>query len=268
MTLRALIWDVDGTLAETERDGHRVAFNQAFGAAGLPWRWDERRYGELLAVSGGYERLLHDMATRADAPAMPAAREALARALHRRKTAAYAALVARGAIGLRRGVLRLLGEARSAGARQAIATTTSRANVQALLSRHLGVRWADAWTAVVCADDAPLKKPHPMAYAVALERLRLAPHQALAIEDSPNGLAAAHAAGVPTLVTHSAYFASFDTRHALACSADLDLPPTPAATLPAVTAAPRVDWRWLCAAHAAWQRAQPAEAGSRSQSAY
>jgi HAD superfamily hydrolase (TIGR01509 family) len=267
MTLRALIWDVDGTLAETERDGHRLAFNQAFAAAGLSWHWSERRYGELLAVSGGHERLLHDMASRADAPATPAARDALARQLHRRKNAIYGALVARGAIALRTGVLRLIDEARHAGARHAIATTTSRANVQALLSRHLGTQWSDAFAAIVCADDAPLKKPHPMAYAIAIERLGLAPHDALAIEDSPNGLAAAQAAGMPVLVTRSAYFASFDTRHALAVAADLDAPPTPAAPLPAMPAAPRVDWRWLCAAHAAWRRAQ-AGVDSRPQSAY
>src|SRR5262249_30992666 len=82
--LRALIWDVDGTLAETERDGHRVAFNDAFAAANLPWRWSVERYGELLAISGGYERLLHDIAQRNDAPRAAAEREALARELHRR----------------------------------------------------------------------------------------------------------------------------------------------------------------------------------------
>src|SRR5262249_31557153 len=162
--------------AETERDGHRVAFNQAFAAMGLPWRWSAERYGELLAISGGHERLLHDMGTRADAPVKPAARDALARELHPHKTTAYAALVARGALALRRGVLRRLDEARRAGARRAIAPTTSRANVQSLLSHHLGPTWADAWAAIVCADDAPSKKPHPQAYALALERLGLAPH--------------------------------------------------------------------------------------------
>lgn len=125
--LQALIWDVDGTLAETERDGHRVAFNGAFAAAGLPWRWSVARYGELLATTGGFERLLRDMAERADAPRTAAEREALARELHRRKNAAYAALVARGEIALRPGVRRLMHEARAAGARLAIATTTGRA---------------------------------------------------------------------------------------------------------------------------------------------
>jgi HAD superfamily hydrolase (TIGR01509 family) len=260
MTLRALIWDVDGTLAETERDGHRVAFNEAFAAAGLDWRWSVERYAELLSIAGGRERLLHDMATHPDAPAAATARDALARALHERKNTVYAALVASGRITLRPGVPRLMREARGAGAQLAIASTTSRANVRALLAHAIGPQWDHDFAAIVCAEDAPSKKPHPMVYAVALERLGMAPHEALAIEDSPNGAAAAVAAGVPVLVTFSAYFASFDTRRAIACSADLDEPPK--SSLP-VPAAPRVDWPWLRATHA-----QALAAASAAQSAY
>jgi phosphoglycolate phosphatase-like HAD superfamily hydrolase len=91
--MRAILWDVDGTLAETERDGHRVAFNQAFEALGLTWRWDEAHYGRLLAVAGGRERLLHDMTSRSDAPALAQQREELAAELHRRKNRFYAAAV-------------------------------------------------------------------------------------------------------------------------------------------------------------------------------
>jgi HAD superfamily hydrolase (TIGR01509 family) len=245
--LRALIWDVDGTIAETERDGHRVAFNEAFAAMGLPWRWSVERYGGLLGTSGGLERLLCDLATRDDAPRIASERLALARELHRRKNAAYAALMARGTIALRPGVLRLMQEARAAGARLAIATTTGRANVDALLSRHLGADWADDFAAVLCAEDAPQKKPHPQAYRLALERLGLRAGETLAIEDSPNGLAAAHAADVPVLVTHSAYFAAFDTQDALAVCAHLDAP----ARSRNGCHAPRVHWPWLCALHAA-----------------
>nr|MCU0889753.1 HAD hydrolase-like protein [Rubritepida sp.] len=132
--LRALIWDVDGTLAETERDGHRVAFNLAFEEHGLPWRWDAVHYGALLAVTGGRERLLHDMAARPDAPADADEREALARRLHATKTRYYTALVERGAIALRPGVHELLDECTAAGLPMAIATTTTRANVGALLA--------------------------------------------------------------------------------------------------------------------------------------
>ncbi|HMV33525.1 MAG TPA: haloacid dehalogenase-like hydrolase, partial [Gemmatimonadales bacterium] len=140
--LGAVLWDVDGTLAETERDGHRVAFNRAFEAAGLPWRWDVERYGVLLDVAGGRERLLHDMTTRDDAPTGPEARLALARELHARKNAIYAELVGGGRVPLRAGVRALLEECRAAGVALGIVTTTSRANVDALLSGHLGPAWA------------------------------------------------------------------------------------------------------------------------------
>ncbi|MFG5409478.1 HAD-IA family hydrolase [Piscinibacter sakaiensis] len=182
--MQALIWDVDGTLAETERDGHRLAFNEAFQALGLPWRWDERRYGELLAVTGGRERLLHDMATRPDAPADPDARRALAARLHALKNERYAAIVAAGGIPLRPGVAELLDEARRAGLPMAIATTTSRSNVEALLGAHLGPGWAAGFAAVVCAEDAPRKKPDPQAYLQALAGLGCAPAEALALEDA------------------------------------------------------------------------------------
>lgn len=245
MALRALLWDVDGTLAETERDGHRAAFNDAFAAMGLPWHWSVERYGELLGTSGGLERLLRDLAERDDAPRSTGERLALARELHRRKNAAYARLVAGGSIGLRPGVQRLMQEACGAGARLAIVTTTSCANVAALLSRHWGAAWATRFAAKVCAEDAPLKKPHPQAYLLALRRLSLPPHEAIAVEDSPNGLASARGAGVQVLLTRSAYFASCDARAALVVCNGLDAP----ASARGVPAAPRVHWPWLCDVH-------------------
>jgi HAD superfamily hydrolase (TIGR01509 family) len=223
--LRALLWDVDGTIAETEAQGHRVAFNLAFAEAGLAWRWDLSRYAALLEVSGGRERLLHDMAARPDAPPELAAREALARRLHRIKTAHYARIVAEGMIGARPGVLRVMAECDDARIAQAIVTTTSRANVEALLPGLLGGAWPERFAAIVCAEDAPSKKPHPQAYAVALARLGIGPAEALAVEDSPNGLQAATAAGVRCCVTRSAFFrtAAFPGA-ALVCD-DFDGPP-------------------------------------------
>lgn len=204
--MKALLWDVDGTLAETERDGHRVAFNQAFEALGLPWRWDAPRYGELLAVTGGRERLLADMATRSDAPVTADEREALARELHALKNRRYADLVRTGGLPLRPGVRELIDEAAAQGLRQAITTTTSRSNVDALLGVHLGPRWQQRFDAVICGEDVQRKKPDPEVFRLALQALGLPPLATLALEDSPGGVAAARAADVPVVVTRSVYF--------------------------------------------------------------
>jgi len=205
--LRALIWDVDGTVAETERDGHLPAFNQAFAEMGLPWFWDEAEYTRLLHVTGGRERLLQGMRTRADAPAAPAQREALARELHRRKNLAYAARVAQGLIPARPGVLRLMDECTAAGVALAIATTTSTSNVEALFGSLMGSGWRSRFAAVVCAEDVQAKKPDPEAYTVALQRMGVAAEQAFAMEDSPNGLHAARRAGLRCGITRSVFFA-------------------------------------------------------------
>lgn len=205
--LRALLWDVDGTLAETERDGHRVAFNLAFEARGRDWHWDEQRYGELLRVAGGRERLLHDMAGRRDAPQDAAGRQALALELHALKNRYYGELVAAGGVALRPGVPELMDDAEAAGLAMAIVTTTSRCNVDALVEATLGRDGHRRFATVVAAEDAPRRKPDTQAYALALARLGLAPTQTLALEDSPAGVSAARAAGVPVVLTRSRYFA-------------------------------------------------------------
>jgi HAD superfamily hydrolase (TIGR01509 family) len=214
--LKALLWDVDGTLAETERDGHRVAFNLAFEACGLPWRWDEARYGELLAITGGRERLMHDMNARSDAPVIADQRETLARVIHEKKNAFYAELVQSPGIPLRAGVEPLMRQCLARGLRMGIVTTTSRANVAALLRSHLGERWADQFAAVVCGEDVQRKKPDPQVYSLALHALGIGPLEAVAIEDSPGGVAAARAADVPVVVTRSAYFADAPIEGAIA----------------------------------------------------
>lgn len=204
-TLRALVWDVDGTLAETEHDGHRVAFNQAFAEQGLDWHWDELLYRPLLAITGGKERLAHWW--RAQDPVAAAQPEAPARIvrLHARKTAVYVDLVARGQVQLRPGVARLLQAARDEGLVLAIATTTTPANVTALLTATLGAG-SLAWFASIGAGDVvPAKKPAPDIYRWVLQQLGVAPAEALALEDSAPGATAALAAGLPTVVTRSRY---------------------------------------------------------------
>lgn len=214
--IKALLWDVDGTLAETERDGHRVAFNLAFEAFGLPWRWDDACYGQLLEVTGGRERLLHDMGSRSDAPLLAGERDALARALHTTKNTLYAEMVAGTGIPLRGGVLDLIRECLDHGVQMAVATTTSRSNVHALLRRHLGDRWTDFFGAVVCGEDVQRKKPHPEVFVKAMQVLDVGPHEAVALEDSPGGVAAARSAGCPVIVTRSFYFAHAAVEGAIA----------------------------------------------------
>jgi len=205
MTLKALLWDVDGTLAETEDDGHRVAFNRAFAEAGLAWHWDTALYGELLAVTGGKERLLAWW--RCIDPDVAATAEAAAtvRRLHARKTAFYVDLLARGGVALRPGVAALLAQAQAAGLQQAIATTTTLDNVTQLIDVTLGARGHRLFTVVGAGDVVARKKPAPDIYTWVLARLGLDAADCLAIEDSAVGVAAAQAAGVPVLLTRSRF---------------------------------------------------------------
>jgi HAD superfamily hydrolase (TIGR01509 family) len=235
--LKALIWDVDGTIAETERDGHRVAYNRAFEALGLPWHWSVARYTELLRVAGGRERLLHDMASRPDAPAAGASRDALARELHLRKNALYVGIVAQGGLRARPGVLRLVSECQAAGVPMGVATTSSRGNVEALFASLWGPGWQDSFRVLVCAEDTPTKKPDPRVYVLALQGLGVTADAAFALEDSPNGLAAARAAGLRCGITRSIDFADavFDGAHWVRDDLDAE----PAMTLTRLTWAVR-----------------------------
>ena len=205
MPLHALIFDVDGTLADTERDGHRVAFNRAFADAGLDWDWDVDLYGDLLKVTGGKERIQHYAALRSP---HPLSRDFIAQ-LHAAKNRHYEALLAHNDIPLRPGVRELLEEARAAGVRLAIATTTSPENVSALLSHALpdGEHWFDV---IGAGDVVAAKKPAPDIYEWVLKKLGLGPRDCVAFEDSENGVRSAMGAGLKTIVARNAYTRNHD----------------------------------------------------------
>lgn len=225
-TLQAILFDVDGTLAETERDGHRPAFNRAFAEAGLGWHWDEVLYGKLLAVTGGKERIRHFAERHAPSIAARADFPALVQRLHAAKTRHYVAIVEAGALPLRPGIGKLIAAARQAGIRLAIATTTSPENVDALLRASLSPESAGWFEVIGAGDVVPAKKPAPDIYRWVLERLGLPAAACLAIEDSANGLRAARAAGLRTVVSISEY-----TRHDDFCGAALVLGDDQAPTL-------------------------------------
>lgn len=226
MTLRALIFDFDGTIAETERFGHRLAYNEAFAELGMTERWDEAAYGDWLAVAGGRERLEAYFAREKPALA-PADREALAKRVHETKRRRFDAIGPR--LTARPGVERLVAEARAAGLRVAIATTASPDGVNAFFAgnRKLG----DAFDVVAAGDDVPLKKPAPDIYRLALERLGCAAAEALAFEDSAIGVRSARAAGLAVLVTPSGYTANEPFDGAAAVLSDLGEPGAPVTVL-------------------------------------
>lgn len=203
--LQALIFDVDGTIAETERDGHRLAFNRAFQDAGLDWKWSVPLYGQLLAVSGGKERIGFYLQHYQPNFVPPTDLDAFIAQLHSAKTQHFKKIVAEGSISLRPGVKRLLEEARSENLRLAIATTATLDNVLALLKYSLG-KESISWFEIIAAGDiVPAKKPAPDIYFYVLEKMQLKPSECLVFEDSQHGLEAALQANLPTIITMNDY---------------------------------------------------------------
>ena len=198
------MFDVDGTLVDSERDGHRVAFNQAFADFDLPYRWDEDEYGHLLRLTGGQRRIDSYLAEHG-VPEDERAR--LAPALHRHKTDILRRMIAEGAIQPRPGVTRLLAELADRGCRLAVATTGSRGWVDELLRRVLP---SSGFDVVVTGDEVEARKPDPEAFLRSLERLETTVRNTVVVEDSHEGLTAAKAAGLATVVVTNGYTAGHD----------------------------------------------------------
>lgn len=220
MTIKAIIFDVDGTLANTE-DAHRIAFNKAFAESGLDWNWSVALYSKLLKVTGGKERIKYFVEDFLKDFAKPADYESFVKNLHAQKTAHYTAALRDGHIPLRPGIRQLIGDARKAGLKLAIATTTSPENVSALLEVGLGKDWAKYFDTIGCGDIVPHKKPAPDIYNWVLNELGLAPQDCIALEDSANGLQAALAAGIRTYITTNPYTCKQDFTGAEAVFEDL-----------------------------------------------
>jgi len=202
LALRTVIFDVDGTLVDSERDGHRVAFNQAFAEFGLPDRWDEETYGGLLAITGGQRRLHAYLSERG---VEAAEREDIVPKLHHRKTELFVAMAEAGEVPARPGALRLLDELEASGVTVAVATTGTRAWVAPLLD---GLFDLSRFAAVVTGDDCPRRKPEPDAYLEALRATGAEPGTTVAVEDSDNGVRAARAAALAVAAVSNDYTAT------------------------------------------------------------
>ncbi len=222
--LKALIFDCDGVLAETERDGHRIAFNRTFAAKGYGFEWDAALYKELLKVGGGKERMKHFF-DQAGWPEGTSDKDALIKELHQRKTDYYTQMVEAGELPLRPGVARLVDEAIAAGVKLAVCSTSNEKSVHTVVERLLGPDRKAKFDVILAGDVVSKKKPDPEIYTLVLQRLHLKPTQCVVVEDNRNGLLAAKGAGVCCLVTTNSYTEDEDFHEADLVVSELGDPP-------------------------------------------
>lgn len=227
--MKALIFDCDGVLVDTERDGHRVAFNRAFAEIGLDVSWDVELYGELLKVAGGKERM-RAYFEKAGWPAEAKDKDEFIADLHKRKTNIFADLIASGQLPLRAGINRIIDEAVAAGMKLGVCTTSNPISVDGVLDL-MGPERKSKFEFVLAGDIVSKKKPDPEIYNLAAERLGFSPSSCMVIEDSRNGLLAAHGAGMPCLITTSTYTINENFDHAAKVVPELGDPPNVLVTL-------------------------------------
>lgn len=203
--MQALIFDCDGVLVDTERDGHRVAFNRAFAQMGYPIEWSVALYGELLSISGGKERMRHYF-DQFGWPEGVSDRDHLILDLHGLKTDLFMQIIEAGELALRPGVARLVDEAiADGGILLAICSTSNERSVRTIAERLLGPERRACFCQILAGDVVSEKKPDPEIYLLAVERLSVAPEACVVIEDTRNGLLAAKAAGMNCVITTNGY---------------------------------------------------------------
>ncbi len=228
--LKSILFDCDGVLVDTERDGHRAAFNQAFTQKGLNTEWSVALYGELLKIAGGKERMRHYF-NQEGWPKSAVDRDAYIKELHQLKTDLFMQIIESGRLPLRPGVKRLVDEAIEAGLTLAVCSTSNARSVTLIVEKLLGPERKDKFSGIFAGDVVSKKKPDPEIYNLAKERLNLDPSQCVVIEDSRNGLLAAKAAGLRCVVTQSSYTADEDFSEADAVYPELGDPPNTCITL-------------------------------------
>lgn len=222
--MKLLIFDCDGVLVDTERDGHRVAFNRAFAAKGYDFQWDVDLYGELLKVAGGKERMRHYF-EKFGWPADAADKDVLIKELHRSKTDLFMEIIETGQLPLRSGVKRLVDEAIADGMLLAVCSTSNERAVSLVVERLLGVERKNKFATILAGDVVSRKKPDPEIYNLAKEKLVINATDCVVIEDSRNGLLAAKAAGMHCVVTKSSYTAEEDFTEANCVTSEIGDPP-------------------------------------------
>ncbi len=222
--MKALIFDCDGVLVDTERDGHRVAFNRAFARKGLVAKWSVDIYGQLLAIAGGKERMRHYFDNGGWPPGLKD-RESFIRETHALKTNLFMKIIEAGELPLRSGVARLIDEAIEAGIKLAVGSTSHERSVNLIVEKLLGSHRKAKFEAILAGDVVTQKKPNPEIYLLALRKLGIKAHQCVVIEDNRNGLLAAKAAGMHCLVTTSAYSMGEDFSEADTVVQELGDPP-------------------------------------------
>jgi len=228
--MKALIFDCDGVLVDTERDGHRVAFNRAFAAAGLDVEWDVGLYGELLKVAGGKERMRHYFDTSGWPAAVGEDHAGFLAEMHKTKTALFMEIIASGQLPLRPGIVRIVDEAVAAGVRLGVCTTSNPKAVSGVLDL-MGAERKGRFEFVLAGDIVSRKKPDPEIYDLAKQRLDLPPSDCIVIEDSRNGLLAAVGAGLPCFITTSTYTGDEDFSESIGVVPELGDPPGATVTL-------------------------------------